>query len=146
MRRTRVENVAVMGRFLLIATMLIATMALAVACGDDDDDGASEAQQKGVGDACDSNSDCAETAPECLTQFRAGYCGISDCTADEDCPQGSACVAHDDGNNYCFLICGDKPDCNYFRPDDAESNCSSNIDFVDAQPGSKACVPPSSGD
>ena len=136
-----VNGVAAAGKLLLVASM-----ALAVACGDDDDDGASEAQQKGVGDACTSPSDCAETAPECLSQFKSGYCGISDCTGDEDCPQGSACVAHDDGHNYCFLVCREKPDCNHFRPADAESNCVSSIDFVDRQPGSKACVPPSAGD
>lgn len=34
------------------------------------------------------------------------------------------------------------PGCNVFRPFDAEVNRSSNVDFVDGQRGSKACVPP----
>ena len=123
---------------------LIVGIGLSAGCGDDDDDDAvSEAHQKGVGDACASQSDCIATAPECLRQFKGGYCGISDCQRDQDCPLGSACVAHEDGQNYCFLVCRDKPECNYFRPVDAESNCSSNIDFVDGQRASKACVPPS---
>jgi len=146
MQPTMIYGVAARGKLLLIATMALATMALAVACGDDDDDGVSEAHQKGVGVACTSRNDCPETAPECLNQFREGYCGVSDCTGDQDCPQGSGCVAHDDGNNYCFLLCHDKPECNYFRPADAESNCTSSVDFVDGSQGSKACVPPSSGD
>ncbi|HEY6728967.1 MAG TPA: hypothetical protein VI197_33385 [Polyangiaceae bacterium] len=126
--------------------LLIVTIALAAACGDDDDEDVSEAHQKGVGIACASNDDCPETAPECLTQFRAGYCGVSDCAGDQDCPQGSACVVHDDGNNYCFLSCSNKPECNYFRPEADAANCSSNIDFVERSRGGKACVPPSSGD
>ena len=112
-------------------------------CGDDDDGNFSQALQQGVGDACGSDGDCVESAPECLTNFKGGYCGISDCESDLDCPSGSACIAHDDGTNYCFLICRDKIDCNYFRPADSESNCSSNVDFVDGRNGAKACVPPS---
>jgi hypothetical protein len=75
--------------------------------------------------------------------FKGGYCGLKGCEADADCPAGSGCVAHDDGENYCFLLCTEKPQCNYTRPPDIESNCVSNIDFVDGQKSSKACVPPS---
>jgi hypothetical protein len=79
----------------------------------------------------------------CLA-FKGGYCGVRDCTGDADCPQGSACVAHDDGVNYCFLICNDKPQCNRYRPVTDEANCSSSVDFVDNTSTIKACVPPSS--
>ena len=60
-----------------------------------------------------------------------------------DCPLGSSCVAHDDGTNYCFLTCIDKPDCNLTRPVEVEANCSSSITFVDGKTEKKACVPPS---
>jgi hypothetical protein len=122
---------------------LVLALLGATACGDDDDDGASQAQRLGVGAACDTADDCPpELMLQCLS-FKGGYCGLQDCTGDIDCPAGSACVAHDDGMNYCFLICTDKVQCNYGRPLDAESNCSSNITFVEDQGGGiKACVPP----
>lgn len=112
----------------------------AAACGDDDD--GSEAQRRGVGSACADDTDCTEAGQHCLT-FKGGYCGIADCTADSDCPAGSSCVTHDDGKNYCFLVCTDKPQCNVYRPVEAESNCSSNVTFVDGAKARKACVPPS---
>ena len=52
-------------------------------------------------------------------------------------------VAHEDGEDYCFLICNDKLQCNPTRPASIESNCSANITFVGGDPGEKACVPPS---
>ncbi len=113
------------------------------ACSDDDDD-LSEADRIGVGAACENDMGCVEEAM-CLQQFKGGYCGLTGCTTDLDCPEASACVAHDDGENYCFRICTDKAQCNVNRPVDAESNCSSNINFVDpsGKNGIKACVPPS---
>jgi hypothetical protein len=114
-------------------------------CGSDDDgNGLSPAQRHGVGAACTEDRDCyvGEEALVCLP-FKGGYCGLEGCTADVDCPPGSACVAHDDGHNYCFLLCAEKPECNYTRPADIESNCTSNISYVDNNKGSKACVPPS---
>lgn len=114
------------------------------ACGDDDDEGLSEAQRHGVGAACDANDDCyvGERQLTCLP-FKGGYCGLQGCQSNADCPAGSACVTHDDDSNYCFLVCVDKPDCNPTRPAEIESNCSSNVTFVDGKRGSKACVPPS---
>jgi hypothetical protein len=76
----------------------------------------------------------------------AGYCGVSACVADSDCPDGSACVQHVDGNQYCFRLCADKAECNRHRALDAEANCSASIEFVNASRTEKACVPPSSGD
>lgn len=124
----------------LCVTLLMSAL---VACDDDDEGGLSPAQQHGVGAACTQDSDCYinDTALSCLS-FKGGYCGLEGCQGDADCPLGSACVAHDDGVNYCFLICADKPECNYTRPVDIEANCSSNIDFIDGKQGSKACVPP----
>ena len=115
------------------------------ACGGDDGGGGlTPAQQHGVGAACKADTDCfvGETALKCLP-FKGGYCGLKGCQGDADCPAGSGCVAHDDGSNYCFLLCTDKPQCNYTRPVEIEANCSSSIDFVDGKKGNKACVPPS---
>ncbi len=128
-----------------------ATVSIALATGcHNGDDGPSDADELGVGAQCGANEPCnpddADTdgAPdqECLPQFKGGYCGLADCTADDDCPLGAACVAHDDGNNYCFRVCRDKSECNVNRDADNESNCSSSISFVDGG-GGKACVPPS---
>ena len=113
-------------------------------CGDDNDGpGLTEAQLHGVGAACDKDADCfINGMPLVCLPFKGGYCGLADCQADAECPAGSGCVAHDDGSNYCFLLCTDKPQCNYTRPVEIEANCSSNIDFLDNAKGSKACVPP----
>ena len=115
------------------------------ACGSDNPPGGSgnPAADIGVGDACGTNQDCLKEGQECLTNFKGGYCGVRNCAGDIDCPTGSACVAHTDGTNYCFLLCIDKADCNVYRPVTDESNCSSNVDFVDGKRGDKACVPPS---
>ena len=130
----------------------VATVALTVsvaalsqqACGGDDNGGLSEAQRHGVGAACDVDADCfvGETHLVCLP-FKGGYCGLEGCQSTSDCPPGSACVSHDDGKNYCFLVCTDKSQCNATRPVEIEANCSSNITFADATKNSKACVPPS---
>ncbi len=126
-----------MNRFLLFA-FFISAFALASSCG------GTPAQQSGVGRECAGNDDCADDQ-SCL-DFAGGYCGIDACLEDSDCPGGSACVVHTDGSNYCFLICDDKVDCNGDRSADNESNCSSNITFVEGKADdSKACVPPSSG-
>ena len=120
------------------------------ACGDDD---GSSADRLGVGAQCSSDHDCLQSGVDgglsemCLAQFKGGYCGIEDCASNDDCPSGSACVAHDDGHNYCFRTCADKPECNLHRDPDSESNCSSKVSYVDSPKGDapKACVPPSSG-
>jgi hypothetical protein len=120
---------------------LIVTPCL-VACGDDDDE-LSPAQRHGVGAACDVDEDCfvGDTKLKCL-KFKGGYCGLEGCKADAECPAGSGCVAHE-GSSYCFLLCVDKPECNYTRPPEIEANCSSSVDFIDDDKNSKACVPPS---
>jgi hypothetical protein len=112
-------------------------------CGDDPPPGppGNEATFLGVGSACSSTDDCDDPAQECLP-FKGGYCGIADCVDDADCPDGSACVTHTDNNNYCFLLCNDKADCNVHRPLDDEANCVSSIVFVESG-HHKACEPPS---
>lgn len=131
---------------------LVTLVALALgACGGDDD--GTNADQLGVGAECAKNDECLQShrdgglAQECLTQFKGGYCGIENCKSGDDCPEGSACVAHDDGKHYCFRLCADKPECNRYRAPDVEANCTSKVDYVGADKGAtgKACVPPSSG-
>jgi hypothetical protein len=117
-------------------------------CGDDE---GNAADQVGVGAACSPGDPCpkasrngAQVDLTCIQAFRGGYCGIKDCQADTDCPDGSACVNHDDGSRYCFRTCLDKSECNRNRDAENESNCSSNVDFAQATTDAKACVPPSS--
>lgn len=112
------------------------------ACGDDDDGGGTQADLYGVGSVCSTSADCADPLQTCLP-FKGGYCGIKDCATDIDCPDASRCVTHTDGVNYCFRVCVDKAECNYNRPVDFASNCSSNIVFADGSKNGKACVPPS---
>jgi hypothetical protein len=118
----------------------LALAVFAVSCGD-----GTEAQRRGVGAACTKNEDCTETGQSCLMQFKGGYCGITGCTMDENCPAGSACVTHDDGTNYCFLVCSVKPDCNVSRGIDEEANCSSTAVLLEEPKDRKVCSPPSSG-
>jgi hypothetical protein len=122
--------------------LAFALLGIPVAGCDDDSDG-SEADRLGVGAECTADTDCTTEGTSCLTQFKGGYCGLENCKGDADCPQGSACVTHDDGANYCFLVCTDKVDCNVNRDVEDESNCVGNVLFVDNTTASKACVPPS---
>jgi hypothetical protein len=128
-----------MKRALLLASVVF-VLGSVNGCGDDDDE--NEARRRGVGAECVGDEDCKEPGQTCLA-FKGGYCGVSDCTSDAECPAGSACVAHDDGETYCFLVCVDKAECNFHRSPESESNCSSNITFTDAVQARKACVPPS---
>jgi hypothetical protein len=109
------------------------------ACGDDDPPG-TEADRVGVGAECASDELCPEGLT-CLS-FKGGYCGLAGCTDTAGCPNGSACVQHDDGESYCFRLCVNKAECNVNRSVDNEANCSSNIEYVDPDVGAKACVPP----
>jgi hypothetical protein len=123
--------------FAVILVLAIELSAALVGCGGD---GGSEAQRRGVGAACAGDPDCKEGLT-CLA-FKGGYCGLAECQHDAGCPAGSACVAHSDGKNYCFLVCTDKPQCNLYRTADEEANCSSSVTFIEAT-NVKACVPPS---
>jgi len=126
------------------ALVLLIVLGLGLlACGEDDN--GSEADRRGVGAQCASADDCTEEGQACLTTFKGGYCGVQDCDADADCPAGSGCVNHDDGNNYCFLICAAKDDCNVNRDEANASNCSSSATFIEVAGTRKACVPPSGG-
>ena len=118
-------------RLTLVCCFVLGT----VSCGDDADD-------VGIASECENTDDCDNEELKCLTDFKGGYCGISGCTKNADCPDLSVCVAHDDGTNYCFRTCTEKSQCNENRSSDNEANCSSSITLVDSG-DSKACVPPS---
>jgi hypothetical protein len=117
----------------------VVVVVFSLGCGD----GGTEAQRRGVGSDCAMSSDCTESGQSCLTQFKGGYCGVTGCTNDAGCPAGSACVMHDDGMSYCFLLCSVKADCNRNRAVDAEANCSSTAVLVEEPRDRKVCSPPS---
>ena len=121
--------------------ILCALVVVMCGCGDS----GSEAIRRGVGAECNATNDCTENGQVCLTEFKGGYCGVSGCARDSDCPQGSACVTDDGQINYCFLICADKPECNPHRTVDNESSCTSSLTFVDGTMDRKVCRPPNSG-
>lgn len=112
----------------------------------DDARGGGGATSSNVGAQCSSDGECSPDPggilQTCLTEFLGGYCGLRDCQTTADCPSGSACVAHDNGQNYCFLVCVSKPDCNRYRSIAVEANCSANVTFVDEQVAGSVCVPP----
>jgi hypothetical protein len=121
--------------------MLWALFLLTCGCGS----GQNEANRRGVGAECAMTSDCSEAGQVCLTQFKGGYCGVSSCTHDTSCPQGSACVTDDQQTNYCFLVCNTKTDCNLHRSAADESDCTSSLTFIDGAMNRKVCRPPNSG-
>lgn len=130
---------------MLRTLLLFALLTSAALAGCGEDEAVSEADRLGVGAQCTEAAECSEDADACLTQFKGGYCGVQGCEADADCPSGSACIAHEDGNNYCFLVCTSKAECNTHRDDANAANCSSSATFVDDAAGRKACIPPSAG-
>ena len=133
---------------LYLMVLLLSLGLIFIACGDDDGD-ENEADEVGVGAQCEDSMDCqqpeddAGIMQECLTEFTGGYCGVKDCTANVDCPEGSACVANDNGTDYCFRQCAEKSECNANRDPDVEANCSANIEWVEEDTPGRACVPPS---
>ena len=119
--------------------VVVASIMFTSGCGDDKSD------SLGIAAECTAATDCnQDVSPPlvCLTHFKGGYCGLSGCTGDADCPSDARCVTHTDAQNYCFRTCVDKSECNANRTTDNEANCSSNITLVGGG-NAKACVPPS---
>lgn len=130
--------------------ILFALASLVMACGDD----TTEADRVGVASECSRTSDCPialvgaeEVQLSCLDAFKGGYCGIAECRDGRDCPDGSICVAHTDGENYCFRACDHKSECNANRSEAQKANCSANFEWAEPSEddGRKACIPSSSG-
>jgi hypothetical protein len=124
----------------VVAVACVTVVAISSGCSDEN-----EANRRGIGSACDSGNLCSEKGQVCLTEFAGGYCGVSGCHHDSDCPEGSACVTDDNQVNYCFLTCIEKPDCNLHRSVENEANCTSSLTFVDGAKNLKVCRPPNSG-
>jgi hypothetical protein len=94
----------------------------------------------GVGEACLTKADCNGDL-ECLTDVDGGYCGKANCTANADCPNGSACVRMDETRSYCLRKCQGDSDCSFCRPWDDRTPCTDEVDYVeDGTPG-RVCVP-----
>lgn len=119
--------------FFVVAFLAIGT----AACGADVD-------KLGVGGSCNAEDACSKNDDfilTCLSEFKGGYCGLTGCTKNADCPESSICVTHE-GANYCFRTCENKSECNENRDEHEESNCSSSIARVE-DGKVKACIPPS---
>lgn len=125
-----------------------------MACNDHHHD-ETEADRVGVASECVDTLDCPiyvlpDLEPQqmvCLSAFAGGYCGVENCLHNADCPDGSVCVAHTDGVNYCFRACIDKSECNWNRSSENAANCSSSFEWAVPSESDKrkACIPPSSG-
>lgn len=130
---------------------LLLTSLLAIACGDDEQ--TVEADRVGIGGTCQTDQHCTDrvgNAAEgydlrCITSFAGGYCGIDRCGSSDDCPSGSGCARHDDGQAYCFRFCEDDAVCNADRTSEVAATCSSNVGFngpEEAETNPSACIPP----
>ena len=65
-----------------------------------------------TGAACVDKAEC-ELNLNCLkdTGFKGGYCAKTNCSADKDCPPGSACVGSAAGQKLCARSCEGFGDC-----------------------------------
>lgn len=134
----------------LISVLVFGLALTAAGCGGS----AGDADRVGVAAECMTTAECGTYVRgdagtqqlQCLPAFRGGYCAVPNCVTSTECPEGSVCVAHTDGSNYCLRSCDNKPECNANRSVANEANCSSSFNW--AVPGeddeSKVCIPPSS--
>ena len=107
--------------------------------------GGSESDALGLAAQCGGEHVCRQDVDpplECLSDFKGGYCGLSGCKGNTDCPDDAICIEHTDKVNYCFRTCVDKIECNENRSEESEANCSSNVTRVEGG-NEKVCVPPS---
>jgi len=125
--------------FILAVVLLSFTF---ISCGDDDNE--NESDKIGIAGECKTDEDCKTEGLTCLLDFKGGYCGVADCTKNEDCPESSLCVT-ENSKNFCFRSCTDKVECNENRSEDNEANCSGSFDLAsqDDTTKLKACIPPS---
>ena len=128
-----------MMRFVRICGLTAFVGLIGFGCGD-----GTESDRVGIAGECSKNTDCPKLGDlqlTCLTMFKGGYCGLSGCVQDTDCPLGAACIL-EGGSNYCFRECIDKPECNANRTVENEANCVASVTHVGASTA-KVCVPPS---
>ncbi len=91
-------------RVILATFSLLALCSTLSACGDDDDEGLTEAQRHGVGAACDDDSDCyfEDIELACLS-FKGGVLRARRLRGRRGLVRRAPRGAHEDGKNYCFL-------------------------------------------
>lgn len=70
-----------------------------------------------AGRACGSEPDCV-TNLTCHTgpEFVGGYCAKLGCSAETDCPPGTACAADTDSGGLCLRACDTVADCGVVSP------------------------------
>jgi len=86
-----------------IAALVILTLGLSTACGDNDP------YYGGLGAPCNDDRDC-RSGSNCEHRKEGGDCTYS-CRYDEDCGPGSACVDAHGGS--CHVLCNSDRDCAY---------------------------------
>lgn len=135
----------------LVLALAVVASSLGLACSDDDPT-PTEAEQLELGAHCMNDAQCdlraegvdSEFRPICLDGFEGGSCGLLRCGMHDECPEGSACIGHDDGFNYCFALCDETADCNRHRADDVAAVCMEGMRSIGPDLGT-VCVPPMSG-
>ena len=72
-----------------------------------------------VGDKCSTSNDCP-SGTVCDTDSPGGYCLVSNCETDEECPEKSTCVFFTKDLSYCLKKCKKNSNCrkNYTCRDD----------------------------
>lgn len=68
-----------------------------------------------LGARCQAPNDCASRCLATSEAYPGGMCTLG-CTADADCPRGSACSGLDDG--VCLFVCRDDSDCKFLGVDE----------------------------
>lgn len=94
----------------------------------------------GVGAACASDADCA-AGLECSTGLRGGYCTLSGCSTNDECPADSLCVRGPSDTSYCARGCSVASDCSFCRGSELAANCSDEADFVQDGTTGSVCLP-----
>ena len=76
-----------------------------------------------VGDKCSTSNDCP-TGTVCDTDSPGGYCLVSGCESDEECPEEAVCVFFRKDLSYCLKKCKKNSDCRgkYDCRDDVEAS------------------------
>ncbi|MBM4395251.1 MAG: hypothetical protein FJ087_06130 [Deltaproteobacteria bacterium] len=63
-----------------------------------------------IGDDCSTNTDCGENRI-CDTSQPGGYCTVTPCRDDSECPGESICVEFSVDATYCMRACSDLKPC-----------------------------------
>jgi hypothetical protein len=94
----------------------------------------------GIGADCGDANDCSSDL-ECLSAFRGGYCGLSGCLVNDDCPDDALCVVASNGENHCYKPCSTASDCSFCRRDGLLGACTADVSFAEDGTTGSVCVP-----